>query len=68
MSQSLFTPAPALGVVLAKWPDAEIETDERRERSKLFRVVTPYCALSVWRFSEEDAWQDAMERITGRRK
>lgn len=46
--------------VLAKYPDAHIVIDETREKTKLFCVRD---GLSVWRFSEEDAWADAYRRL-----
>lgn len=57
-------------LVRSQYPNAEIEIDETRERTKLYRVIAPSLSLpglSVTCFSEEDAWQDAMERLTGKR-
>ena len=57
-------------IVQSQYQDAEIEVDETRERTKLYRVVAPSLSLpglSVTCFSEDDAWQDALERLTGRR-
>jgi len=56
--------------VLSRYSGAVIEVDQTRERSKTYRVAEPSLSLpslSVSRFSEEDAWQDAMERLSGRR-
>lgn len=46
--------------VLSRHLGATIIADETRERTQVFCVSD---GLSVWRFSEEDAWQDAMRRL-----
>ena len=46
--------------VLDRHPNATIVIDETRERTKLYCVSD---GLSVWRFSEEAAWEDAMRRL-----
>lgn len=48
--------------VINRRPDATIVVDQTREKTKLYCVSD---GLSCWRFSEEDAWQDAMRRLMG---